>query len=386
METILLGIVFLLFSFLGYLLDKKIFNPLFLVPFLWGVLLVSFELIPNDLFRLQEQFLKGIFIWVVSFCIGGLFFLKMKIQAVDIYHKRLFDIYFYIVVVFAPMALVMLVVEAIQSGPELFFMRLRMINTGIDEDVTFSLGKLGYIFNFTNVCCLLYTLYYEKVSKRKYYVILIFAFLLSLVTLSRLSMVSLFISIFAILYVKGKLKKKHYGYFFIIFFIFIIMITLMRNFSDEAVDFGNTFAIYLFAGMPAFDTLHLTHQEYVGENLFRFYYAVADSFGATYEVKNTVLDYVNVPAPTNVYTILYPFYKDFGYWGIGIFGLLYGAMYNTLHRGYIFRNGMCIILYAIILPYLFSEFLGEFIFTNFSSHLQIFGAVMIPYLFVKGKR
>ena len=256
METILLGIVFLLFSFLGYLLDKKIFNPLFLVPFLWGVLLVSFELIPNDLFRLQEQFLKGIFIWVVSFCIGGLFFLKMKIQAVDIYHKRLFDIYFYIVVVFAPMALVMLVVEAIQSGPELFFMRLRMINTGIDEDVTFSLGKLGYIFNFTNVCCLLYTLYYEKVSKRKYYVILIFAFLLSLVTLSRLSMVSLFISIFAILYVKGKLKKKHYGYFFIIFFIFIIMITLMRNFSDEAVDFGNTFAIYLFAGMPAFDTLH----------------------------------------------------------------------------------------------------------------------------------
>ena len=103
-------------------------------------------------------------------------------------------------------------------------------------------------------------------------------------------------------------------------------------------------------------------------------------------MKNTVLDYVNVPTPTNVYTILYPFYKDFGYWGIGIFGLLYGAMYNTLHRGYIFRNGMCVILYAIILPYLFSEFLGEFIFTNFSSHLQIFGAVMIPYLFVKGKR
>ena len=78
----------------------------------------------------------------------------------------------------------------------------------------------------------------------------------------------------------------------------------MRNFSDDAVDFGNTFAIYLFAGMPAFDTLRLTHQEYVGENIFRFYYAVADSFGATYEVKNTVLDYVNVPAPTNVYTIL----------------------------------------------------------------------------------
>ena len=76
METILLGIVFLLFSFLGYLLDKKIFNPLFLVPFLWGVLLVSFELIPNDLFRLQEQFLKGIFIWVVSFCIWWIIFFE----------------------------------------------------------------------------------------------------------------------------------------------------------------------------------------------------------------------------------------------------------------------------------------------------------------------
>ena len=388
MMEILLGSVFLLMSILGYGIDKKLLNPLFIVPFIWGVLLVLFGILPHELNSLNGQFIYGILIWVLFFYLGGIFLINVEIpKGKTIYNKKIFNLYYYLVLIFAPLAIASLILEALKVGPEYFFLRLRMINTGLDEDDTFTLGKLAYVFNFTNGVCLLYTLYYEKVSKKKYYIVLLFAFLLGLITLARTSLVILVISIFAILYIKGKLKSKHYIYFMLVFFAFIFLLTGLRNVHEsEGENFANTFAIYLFSSMPAFETLKYTPiQQHFGENTFRFFYAVFNGFGAHYELKKAILDYVSVPQPTNIYSVLYPFYMDFGYWGIGIFGFIYGLIYFILYKGYKARNDLMLFLFAVIVPYVFIQFSGEFIFTTLSTHLQFLVISLVPY-FLKIKK
>lgn len=388
MMEILLGSVFLLMSILGYGIDKKLLNPLFIVPFIWGVLLVLFGILPHELNSLNGQFIYGILIWVLFFYLGGIFLINVKIpKGKTIYNKKIFNLYYYLVLIFAPLAIASLILEALKVGPEYFFLRLRMISTGLDEDDTFTLGKLAYVFNFTNVVCLLYTLYYEKVSKKKYYIVLLFALLLGLITLARTSLATLAISIFAILYIKGKLKSKHYIYFMVVFFAFIFLLTGLRNAHEsESESFANTFAIYLFSSMPAFETLKYTPiKEHFGENTFRFFYALFNGFGAHYELKKTILDYVSVPQPTNIYSVLYPFYVDFGYWGIGIFGFIYGLIYFILYKGYKARNDLMLFLFAVIVPYVFIQFSGEFIFTNLSTNLQFLVISLVPY-FLKIKK
>lgn len=387
MEVLLLSLVFLLISFVGYILDKKILNPLFITPFLWGVLLFLFEVIPHSLYALQEQFLWAISLWVFSFFVGGLLCFRMKMRGqINLYHPKIFTIYYYMVLVFAPLALITLILEAIKVGPEYFFLRLRLINTGLDEDDTFSLGVLGYVFNFANVVCLLFTFYYEKISKFRYYIVLLLAFLLGVITLARTSLVILTIGIFVILYFKNVLRKKHYMYFLWGFVLFMIMITLMRSSHEtESLNVSDTLAIYLFAGMPAFDTLKYLPNEDFGAYTLRFFYAVGNAFGGDYEVKNPILPYAYVPMPTNLYTVMFPFYKDYEYMGVALFGGLYGGIYTILHKLSSKKNILFIVMYAMFFPYLLLQFMGDFLVINTSTNLQIVIFLLIPY-FLKLKR
>ena len=382
MEVLLLSFVFLLLSFIGYNVERRMLSPLFIMPFIWGMLLFFFELLPHSLYPLNTQFLLALFIWVFSFFITALLCMGAKFtKRIDLYNKKIFSIYYYIVVIFAPLALLLLIREALKVGPELFFLKLRLINTGLDEDNTFSLGPLSYVFNFANVVLLLFTLYYNKISKFRYYVVFILVFLLGLITLARTSLVVISIGIFVILYFKKVLKKKHYIYFLFLFITIIAVVSQMRTVHEtEKNNFVDTLSIYLFAGMPAFDTLKYIPSETAGQYTFRFLYAVANALGAKIEVEKTILPYVYVPTPTNVYTVMFPFFKDFGNVGVGVFGFFYGAIYGLLYKLSRLNNHLGIILYAFIFPYLLLQFMSELLVLNLSSNLQAIIFILIPYI------
>lgn len=380
MDVLLLAVVFFLLSFLGYSIHKKILNPIFIMPFSWSLLLFLFQVLPHSLYPLKNQFLLAIFIWVITFFTFGCIGMTGKAtRKVDLYNPKIFSLYFYLVIIFAPLALFLLVSEAMKVGPEYFFLKLRLINTGLDEDDTFSLGALSYIFNFANVVLLLFTFYYDKISKVRYFTVLVLAFLLGLITLARTSLVVISIGIFTILYFKRILKKKHYIYFLFLFITIIAVVSQMRTVHEtEKTNFVDTLSIYLFAGMPAFDTLKYLPSETIGQHSFRFFYAVTNALGFKIEVSKTILPYVYVPTPTNVYTVMFPFFKDFGNLGVGVFGSLYGALYGFLYKISRQGNHFGIILYAFIFPFLLMQFFGEYIFQNFSTILQSVIYILIP--------
>ena len=150
--------------------------------------------------------------------------------------------------------------------------------------------------------------------------------------------------------------------------------------ETEKNNFVDTLSIYLFAGMPAFDTLKYIPSETAGQYTFRFLYAVANALGAKIEVEKTILPYVYVPTPTNVYTVMFPFFKDFGNVGVGVFGFFYGAIYGLLYKLSRLNNHLGIILYAFIFPYLLLQFMSELLVLNLSSNLQAIIFILIPYI------
>lgn len=385
MDIYIMSFLCLILSFYGYRKDGKIINPLFIMPVIWGVFLLLYKIIPHKLYELQEQFLFSLLLWVVSFLVGG-YIIQGKTQKIvgqnsidhSLYSKFIFSFLFYLVLFLAPLTVFILITEAMKVGFEYFFLKLRMINTGIDEDDTFSLGILAYVFNLANVVLLLFTFYKEKVSNLKYYIVLVLAIILGLITLARTSLVVLLLSIFVILYFKKLLKPKHYLYGFAIFFLFLFVITFLREFHESNSSALDELQIYLFAGMPAFDTIDYKLQEQFGSYTFRFIYAVANAFGGNYVVEKTILPYATVPTLTNVYTVMFPFFKDFGYYGIAFFGFLYGLVINLIYKIASTQNSLAILGYSIIFPILLLQFFGEYLFSNFSTYLQYLIILLMP--------
>lgn len=382
--TIILSFFFFAISFFGFQKDKSIVSPLFIMPIIWALFLFLYNVVPHGLYGLEEQFLFSLILWISCFVVGGYFinsprYDKMNfLQDFSLYNKLVFNVYFFIVIITAPLAIMLLVTEAMKVGVELFFLKLRMINTGIDEDDTFSLGMLAYVFNFTNIVLLLFTYYKSKVSNFQYYVVLVLQILLGLITLARTNLLVLIISLFIILYFKNALKRKHYIIGAVIIFLFIFLITFLRGFHETDASQSSEFTTYMFAGMPAFDTIDFKFQEQFGSYTFRFYYAVSNALGGKYVVEKTILPYAYTPELTNVYTVMFPFFKDFGYKGVAFFGLIYGLLINFIYKFSVKNSPLSIIGYAVIFPVLLLQFFGEYLFLNFSTYLQFLIILLIP--------
>lgn len=367
---------------MGYNRDKKLISPLFIMPFIWGVLLLLFNIIPHRLYSLQPQFLQAILIWVFVFMITGFFISFVKFEnIISIYSPKIFSIYYYVVIICAPLTIFLIVREALKVGPEFFFIKLRLMNMGLDQDESFSLGPLVYINNLTNIVCLLFTFYIDKVSKRKYYIVLVITFFLSLITLARTNILMLLIGIFIIMYIKKKLTRRIVTQLIIGIVFFLALLSFFRSLVpwEDNSSFFDTFSVYLFSGMSAFDTIRYEPQIQLGGYSFRFFYVLANTMGGNFEIKQNILPYTYIPLPTNVYTIMFPFYKDFGYWGVGVFGSLYGIIFGLTYMLSKGRNDIAVIFFALIFPCLILQFMGENIFLNLSTYLQSIIILLIPY-------
>jgi oligosaccharide repeat unit polymerase len=139
---------------------------------------------------------------------------------------------------------------------------------------------------------------------------------------------------------------------------------------------------YVLRNLVAFDTLQPFSSEHWGENVFRIFYAVSNRLGiSSVEPVDTILPWIYKPVCTNTYTCMYPFFKDFGYWGIALFapvlGGLTGWVYKRRQQGDVFFS----MLYAYFSTMLVFEFDGELFFTNLAGNIKFILLLSLPFLF-----
>jgi|GEM_PF-2289706 len=378
-------------STIAYIKTKTAFSPLLMVPALWFILISLYYLLPHDLFPLKQQFLISITLWTTSFFVGALLVDSGPSDLIRLGYnnasKKVRYILFFLTCLTSPIACYLLYREASEGPTGSFFVNLRIINIG-EGDEGFSLGIFAYAFNLALISLLieLVEATEEKILNFKTALLILINLMLAFFTVGRLFFLNLIISIVVILVFKNRIKKKHFIIFGVVILGLFFMITMLRN-SDDSIAVNelvfDTLKVYTMSPMPAFDTLQQDHSGWFGPNVFRFYYALINSFGFDVPVRKTIYEYAEVPYLTNVYSVMYIFFVDFGYKGVAFGGFLFGLFYQFLYKLSLAGNKPMLIFFAILVPTLLTQFTGEFLLTNFSNTLQFLIIIFIPYVFYK---
>lgn len=360
---------------------RNILSPSIITSAVWLACLLSFLFMGHNLPELKFQTLISISVWILFFSISSLFF-----QACD-YSKSalnepsllLRNIYLIISIITYPL-LLSFAYKAISLGTTgNWAMNLRMAALG--ETPYFTKPFESFYVVFWNVSFFLEIIAFKK---GKYGRLLIIGFIFlsyGFLTMSKIIFTSSFFMAIVILHFKHIFKTKHLIYSVLILSLLLVTIQTLRHSSIQS---DSTFMIYTFGNMSSFETIQPSSSTHFGENTFRIFYAISNKMSlSSTEPIDPLLPWINKPIQTNTYTGLYPFYKDFGTWGVCIFAIVLGGFCGWIYKKALSGNNFYIALYAFVFNLIFMQYVAELFLTNFSRNIKFITLLAIPFLCTK---
>lgn len=198
---------------------------------------------------------------------------------------------------------------------------------------------------------------------------------------------TLFMYIFTslyLLYEKGKISLKpiFFGSLFLI--ALVPLMYVLRGSSENETDaevIGNLLIIYSVTAIIAFGQLSPCSSSQWGEVTLRFFYGILNSLGFNINTPPPIVqDFCLTPLPTNVYTVLSSYFKDFGFTGIFAFALIEGIIIGAIYKSSKTGNNLMTYLYAYIFTLLVTQFVDEQIFQGLSSIIQMVVLIFICHI------
>lgn len=389
MILILTLCILLALVFYGWKISQDIFAPFVITPLVWAFVLFCFLVFPHNLYPIGEKFAGNLLVWVISFFLSSLVAYQKTSMTSEatvqvMPNRKVIDLYVTLTIILMPIVIVVTIWTAFINDPVNMFRYLRVMNTGVDEKIEApDLGILNYFVALAYVTLFFVLLYVKK--KWVVGVIILINILLAFIAMAKIIFLSVILSSLYVLYVKKIVKVRHIAYGLLLFVAISIALQSLRTASSQddvsAVNSFDFFILYMLTQVPAFE-YYVTPVSSVfwGENSFRFFYAIFYALGSDIPPIETILEFVYVPVETNTYTILYPFYKDFGTLGVFLFSIVYGLIYGYLYKKTITGGRMALIIYAILLNYIILQFFAEIIFTNLSMEIQHLFFAVLPFL------
>lgn len=379
--TITLAVLFIIILIIGKrIVYANIFAPWIITPAVWLCIIVLYLFSGNMLRPLSCKFYTCLFLWVTSLSISSMVtFVNVKQRGYNahlpnkvLYNKSL--LYFLVVlsVVITPYYFY-IIFQSLGGDFTNIFLRLR------DKAVTggYELGWLGYIKTLNFVLLIIALYLYPKVNKKTIAYLLIVNFLAGFAIMEKGTFFEIILTVIFINYLKKRISTKAIVYTIIGFMLAMVGFQFLRSGSDD-VNVIHFFTLYILSPSAAFDTISVTNSPQIGMNTFSFYYKLINAiFGTDFIEVPMLKDFVNVPMHVNVYTVMQPYYEDFGYLGITIFGMINGVM-----SGYIFKKSLSgkliwICSYTFICEYFILQFFQERLFVSHSDFIQI---ILFAYL------
>jgi oligosaccharide repeat unit polymerase len=367
---------------ISYYLNKTITSPSFLMSISWFIIFLLFLTIDLRLHPVSSTFILTIFIWISVFYIGSLIIesidLKTSTNLKPNYLIR--QIYFYISIIVCPIAIYTIFKLALNGPSDNILFNLRILSTSKN-----TLSIWGYFLTLTYIAYLIELIQNE--NKFKIWILFFINFTIALMVVAKIIFLYLFFSTFIILLIQKRIKVVTIIILFIIIVVFFIALQAFRSYNLESNGFDiiGFFNMYLLASLPAFDLMDINATSQFGGYTFRFIYAIGSSIGFDCTVSNNLLRFVGVPIYTNVYTVLFPYYIDFGIVGVIFFGFFQGSMFGFLYKKAVKGNQIYLILFAAISSSLIMQFFAELFFSIFSTIIQYVFFATLPYM-IKTKR
>lgn len=375
--------------FCSYLPKRQIFSPWNTTLIVWIIILTVYCFAHKELYAISQQFIICLTVWMLTFTtssiLGFILTPSYKKPKWSVCEKNV-DIITIATIILVPIAVYKAIQHAFLLGsPEDLFLTLR--EQAIDPEQN-QLGIVKYFVYVINVM-LIVELSRNKLRKWRLILVIILCFLFFIATMGKSTLFMYLFSGLYILYEKKKISLRPiiFGALFLI--LLIPTMYFLRGGSNTDTDTDtiiNILMIYIISSIVAFGYVS-PHSSFVwGENIFRPFYNILNILGlSSYTPQSTIQDFCYVPLPTNVYTVLSPFYKDFGESGIFIFALIEGLIIGIIYK--YSKSGCNIVsyLYAYIFTMLVMQFFDELFFQGISSILQIFLIILFCHIKIKLK-
>lgn len=377
---VLLIFIFCIFIWLGLRFkSKSIFAPWVVTPAVWGVMCLLLILWGNLIYPIKGPFYIALFIWVCVFVVSSIYSYKItqsKTTTTEIFNKRLFYFCIFLSIILTPVYLFIIYKNIGLNYSNIFATLRQNAISGVND-----LGVLKYLRVYNPVLLIIGLLELKSIKKSALIYLIIANILMGLAIMEKGTFFLVMIAIMYILYLKRIISVRSIIIGFGIFLFASFMFNILRHGSSSSKrSFSDFFACYIISPCAAFETLKPESSEAWGANTFPFFHIFNNIlFGDDTEIVSKVKDFVYVPIATNVYTIMQPFYEDFGYVGVFAFGILTGLFSGFIYKRSMSGSHIMIGLYVYILYSLILQFFQDNLFISLSVVIQFYVFLWIIY-------
>lgn len=356
---------------------KYLLSPWMITIFVWTgcLLMYCMQNLLNT--NLTWHFFTPFLVWIGLFCISSkFFFLSTPGQRLPInsfnsnsVSHRAIRILLCIVALGLPIYVYKYIGELIQNGITIdVIFGLRDNATNFEGD----LGIFGVIPSLAKALLIVEMyIYNNKISKSLYFAV-VANFIIALVLMEKGSILMMAIIIIYFLLKKRKISLKKVAVTGIILLAGLFIINVVRTGINENANIADFIALYVASPPVAFEYIEHETTSQFGAYSLRFFYAIASSFDDTIITVSNHMDPVYLPYPANVYTVLQPYYQDFGIIGVAFFACLIGAF-----MGFLYRKSLCSTnivfqgLYAYYVVKMVNQYFQDGFFLSLSVAIQL---------------
>ncbi|MCG1033810.1 oligosaccharide repeat unit polymerase [Bacillus amyloliquefaciens] len=270
------------------------------------------------------------------------------------------------------------------GGPASFLLNLRLANTMEDyPGPKFLVLTAVYpiIMAMFAIICV------AKSSRLTFYSVLFWMVLFCIGTMGKFAVVTPVLVYLITHDVKYKISNRKLFLFAGLLFVGVMGVHFSRMAANDSATLASVLGVYIYSPILAFSHLTSFTGSNPGEYTFRFIYAFFSKLNLISEQPvDTILEYVNVPVPTNVYTMLQPFYHDYGFYGVIFGALIYGMFYAGFYSFAIRGSTVALLIYAVLAISSVTSFFAETLITNLSGNIKLILSILILWqLTVKRK-
>ncbi|EFN8318382.1 oligosaccharide repeat unit polymerase [Escherichia coli] len=269
------------------------------------------------------------------------------------------------------------------NGPVNFLLNLRLAN--IEDDYqypTFIFMPSFYpvIMAMFASICIFKSRWIDKIS------VCTWVLLFAIGTMGKFAVITPIMMFVTIYELKNGISMKKIFIYAPVVLACIIIMHFYRMSDDDSATIAYIFGTYIYSPLIAFGTLIDSGINWSGDYTLRFINAINYKIGiSSVEPVKTILDYVYIPSPTNVYSVMQPFYSDMGIYGVAFGAMIYGVLLSAIYSSAKSGNLVMLGLYSILSVSLITQFMSETIITNLSGNIKLLLCMFVVFRFFTKK-
>lgn len=353
-----------------------LFSPWSITILVWGGMAVMLSVTSNLLDPLTNQFYISITLWISIFLVTSFStfnLLEHRTQPVPTSGIEV-NKYIYNFLFVASFVLTILFAYKVYKIVSMFDAKDIMSNAREFAVFGDSMGFLNYASVITQAILLVSLWRYPRMPLWQLLVVIFCCLVNSLAAMEKGGFFLVFICGMYVMFERGVVKLRTIFLSGLILIGFFYLFNLMRSGEDSEYSKNETIldfiGMYVMSPPVAYCRLMPDLTGQFGTNTFAIVYNFLARFGFPVEVHEKLQEFVFVPITTNVYTIMQPFYRDFGHLGVAFFAGVYGIVSGWVYR--LSKNGnlIAICAYTYLMQVLVLQFYQENIFYNLVVTLQ----------------